>query len=163
MRILNPSGFHKNPSSAGLEYDFPPFSIVHVWDEQDAKHIVRSQKEFGLVSIEPNEGEREQFKGNPNAFMQKQALAGLKELLKRYTQALTDEMQAERDSKDKTGTEVDRRIINVKKFEENVKLIEKWISEVSAPKWSPAKYLKNENRRQNESWDYTDESSAKAG
>lgn len=164
MRVLNPTGWHVTGISRGVTYELPPFSVVHIWDEFDAEHIaLRNAKDKGIVLIEPDSAQRLKFSQNPNDFLKTQAIQGLKNLQKKLDEDYTNELQAERDSKDKTGTEADRRHINPKKFETAIKDAEVWMKELESEKWSPAKYLKNEIRRQDEPWDYSNESTKKTG
>lgn len=163
-RVLNTSGWKVVKMCAGIDYEFLPFSIVNMYDEYIADHILTTGKENGLISLEPDNAEKLKFANDKIGFFRAKTLEGLKNLREKCNKIHLYELQAEKDVKlsDK-ATSGDKAGVNAKKFELSLKQVDDWIKEVESDKWSPDKYLKNEIKDNHESWDYTTKSKASAG
>lgn len=156
-RVLNPTGYAAQGICDGQDYEFPPFSIVDIWNEVHADHITeRNAKQYGLISLEPTSAQRAQYGNDRVAFFKAQTIQGIKNFIKSMTDAFTYEKQAEMEAKDKAGCEADRKAMKSPFFEKRMKEAEKWLADVESDKWSPKKYLENQTRSTgNEPWDYT--------
>lgn len=134
IKLFNPTGWNAEVKAMGEEFQISAFGEIgpeeypSLYDVHKINHIAMSFKHLGIVPLEYGPKAREKYKTYED-YKSAQELKGLENVLRFKEDCLAYELGAEKDIKEHKGTQMYARLLNRPRFEKDIELIKKWITE----------------------------------
>ena len=128
-KIFNVTGWRREVMAAGKKYTFEPFSeSKEIYDLTHVEHIELSHGYLGLIGLNWDEDREKQY-GDYKTYKKEKEIKGLLAALKHAEQCLAYETNAKEACEKTPNAAHELRTFNVKKFKDNVTLINRWLAE----------------------------------
>ena len=127
MIAWNVTGFKVEAKAGGEEYLFEPFSEADIYDLAHLDHVLRENKDYGIVGLIYGPQMKAKFTKFED-YKKAQEILGLQRCLNFWQRVLLDEEQAMRDAK-KDGSEMDKSLTKIEEFETKIDYLKIWLKD----------------------------------